>query len=548
MLEEFPPGPRARAGLQRRLAGAAGRRGRRGLAWGARAIELAERLGETEAARARPDQDRQRPSCWPAARGAREARAQPRACRGRPGSRSAWRGAYLNIVRSATRTRGARARQRVARSRDSRTAASAASTSTGATCWPTARAIELDQGRWREAARDRRARPAASPAPRCSLRIHRARRPRARAARAAAIPTSGRCSTRHCALADATEPAPGLAPVAAARAEAAWLDGRHGAVARGDRRRARARAATRRSPWLIGELGVLAPARRASRRAIRGGVGGAVGRAARGRGERPRRLWTGSAARTTRRSRWSTPTTTAALRRALDELQAPRRRAGGGDRRRGACASAACAALPRGPRRATQRNPAGLTSARARGARARRGGAAQRRDRATALPREKTAGHHVSAILRKLAVRNRAEAAAAAGGLGLAGPAAEGRLADHRAPRLTQHAQTPRPDRARSMIASSASRGGAAGTDGLALSSTKIRSILSCRSASSSAGGAIQQSEPADGSPQDEVVEGCGGKRRGEREQGIAAVAVGDIQRPPRHARTRAASVCTAKS
>lgn len=108
------------------------------------------------------------------------------------------------------------------------------------------------------------------------------------------------------------------------------------------------------------------------------------------------------------------------LRRALDELH-----------RLGARSAAAIVArrlrergargLPRGPRPSTRENPAGLTARElevlelvAQGLR--------NADIAERLfLSEKTVGHHVSAILRKLGVRTRGEASAEAARLGFAG-------------------------------------------------------------------------------------------------------------------------------
>ena len=108
------------------------------------------------------------------------------------------------------------------------------------------------------------------------------------------------------------------------------------------------------------------------------------------------------------------------LRRALDELQ-----------RLGATPAAAIVArrlrergvrgLPRGPRAATKENPAGLTAREVEvlalvGEGLRNAAIAER-----LFLSEKTVGHHVSAILRKLGVRTRGEASAEARRLGTAG-------------------------------------------------------------------------------------------------------------------------------
>ena len=75
--------------------------------------------------------------------------------------------------------------------------------------------------------------------------------------------------------------------------------------------------------------------------------------------------------------------------------------------------------VPRGPRRATRANPAGLTPREVEVLGLVREGLrdAEIADRLVVSPR--TVGHHVSAILAKLGVRSRTEAATAAGRLGI---------------------------------------------------------------------------------------------------------------------------------
>jgi DNA-binding CsgD family transcriptional regulator len=110
----------------------------------------------------------------------------------------------------------------------------------------------------------------------------------------------------------------------------------------------------------------------------------------------------------------------APLRRALDELQ-----------RLGARPAAAIVArrlreggalrLPRGPRPATRRNPAGLTPRELEVLALLAGGLRYADIAARLVLSERTVGHHVGAILRRLGVHTRGEASAEAARLGLTG-------------------------------------------------------------------------------------------------------------------------------
>jgi DNA-binding CsgD family transcriptional regulator len=276
--------------------------------------------------------------------------------------------------------------------------------------------LELDQGHWSEAV-DSAASvlriPRTSTTPRIVslvvLGLLRARR---------GDPGQWAALDEGWALAEPTGELPRLGPVAAARAEAAWLEGDRDAVGKATEG-ALGLALERKSPWLIGELAVWR--RRAD-------LNGEIAAEAAtpytlqlaGEWARAAQLWTEIGCPYEAALALADADEEAPLRRALDELQ----RLGAQPaativarrlRERGA------RALPRGPRRTTQKNPANLTARElevlglvAQGLRN-----AQIAERLVLS--EKTIDHHVSAILRKLDVRTRGEASAQAARLGLAG-------------------------------------------------------------------------------------------------------------------------------
>lgn len=207
-----------------------------------------------------------------------------------------------------------------------------------------------------------------------------------------------------------------LAPVAAARAEAAWLEGRPDAIA-DETDKAFATALELGDPSFIGELacwrwraGVLREPPTGAEEAYRLQIAGEWKRAG--------QLWRDRGCPYEAALAQVDSGEEAELRRAHDELLAL-----------GARPAAAIAArrlreqgargLPRGPRPQTRANPAGLTARElevlpllAEGLR--NADIAQR-----LIVSQKTVDHHVSAILRKLGVRTRGEAAAQAVRLGL---------------------------------------------------------------------------------------------------------------------------------
>jgi DNA-binding CsgD family transcriptional regulator/tetratricopeptide (TPR) repeat protein len=212
-----------------------------------------------------------------------------------------------------------------------------------------------------------------------------------------------------------------LAPVALARAEANWLEGR-GATIDEVTREVLDIALTRRAPWVVGELAWLRHLAGVQDNAV--GVAGPYVLQLAGDVTTAAGWWIRlgcpyDAALALLESR-----DTAELRQALVEFQ-----------RLGARPAAALAArrlreigvrgLPRGPRLATASNPAGLTRREAEVLALIQQGASNADIAAGLFLSEKTVHHHVSAILRKLGVSSRSQASSTAARLGLTEPKPE---------------------------------------------------------------------------------------------------------------------------
>jgi DNA-binding CsgD family transcriptional regulator len=220
------------------------------------------------------------------------------------------------------------------------------------------------------------------------------------------------------ALAEAgsTEELQRMAPVALARAEAAWLEGKRSDVIR-ETQRIFPRALDVGDPWVLGECalwrwraGVLdtAPPRAAEPFALE--ISG---------------QWEGAA------ERWmqigcpyeaalalADADEESALRRGLDALQQLQARPAAAIVAR-RLREMGVRGLPRGPRHATREHPAGLTARESEVLALLREGKGNAEIAQRLFVSAKTVEHHVSAILRKLGVRTRLEATAEAARLGI---------------------------------------------------------------------------------------------------------------------------------
>ena len=153
---------------------------------------------------------------------------------------------FLSLVASRRSMRGATTSPATISRRVSTTAATRAWSSSGSTCSSARARSELEQGRWAEAAESaalalRLQRTSTTPQINALvvLGLIRARR---------GDPGPWALLDEALALAEPSGELPRLAPVAAARAEAAWLVGDRDGVAVGDRDRAAPRSGAERPP------------------------------------------------------------------------------------------------------------------------------------------------------------------------------------------------------------------------------------------------------------------------------------------------------------
>ena len=278
--------------------------------------------------------------------------------------------------------------------------------------------LELDRGRWERAGE---AAYALVSDPRCTVSV-----------RSEALVSLGLVRARRgdadiwaplddaLALSASSEVTQAFAPIAAARAEAAWLEGKPTEVA-AITDNAFALTLARDTPWITGELAVWR---------WRSGIRDALspGKAAEpfalsiaGEGTRAASLWKEIGCPYEAALALADSGSEKALREALDQLQAL-----------GARPAAAIVArrlrklgvrgLARGPRSRTRQNPAGLTARELQVLALLAEGLRNAQIAERLVLSEKTVDHHVSAILAKLDVRTRGEASARAMRLGLIAP------------------------------------------------------------------------------------------------------------------------------
>ena len=217
-------------------------------------------------------------------------------------------------------------------------------------------------------------------------------------------------------LAERMREAQRLLPVAAARAEARWLEGRPQQVA-AETDHALALLAERQQPWALGTIAIWRH-RAGIATTLRTPVPSPFAAELDGDPLAAVELWKKLGCPYDAALAGATAHDEATLRASLDELQ-----------RLGAAPAATIVArrlrvrgarnIRRGPHPQTRANPAGLTARQLDVLRLLAGGASDAEIADRLFLSEKTVSHHVSAILRKLGVRNRTQASAAAVRLGI---------------------------------------------------------------------------------------------------------------------------------